>query len=63
MVQVTEKVECEYPLGHRFRRDEAIPQIIRKFSANLQTHFSVKQERNSRSLFEFEEKLEKYECK
>ena len=28
-------VECEYPLGHRFRREEAIPQIIRKFSSNI----------------------------
>ncbi|PMY01212.1 2-methylcitrate dehydratase, partial [Pseudomonas sp. MPR-R5A] len=24
----SEFVECEYPLGHRFRRDEAIPKII-----------------------------------
>ena len=25
---VTENVECEYPLGHRFRRDEAIPKVV-----------------------------------
>lgn len=42
----TDLVECEYPLGHRFRRDEAIPQINQKFSANIQTHFSQKQVKN-----------------
>ncbi|MDQ0175555.1 2-methylcitrate dehydratase [Bacillus chungangensis] len=40
----TEKVECEYPLGHRFRRDEAIPKIWEKFSANVATHFPLKQQ-------------------
>ncbi|WP_338473005.1 2-methylcitrate dehydratase [Niallia sp. XMNu-256] len=42
----TEVVECEYPLGHRFRRDEAIPQVIKKFSANIETHYSQKQIKN-----------------
>ncbi|GER71046.1 2-methylcitrate dehydratase [Weizmannia acidilactici] len=40
----TEKVEVEYPLGHRFRREEAIPKIICKFSNNLATHYSAKQQ-------------------
>ncbi|MCY7976847.1 bifunctional 2-methylcitrate dehydratase/aconitate hydratase [Bacillus inaquosorum] len=39
----TEMVECEFPLGHRFRRDEAVPKLLEKFSANLKTHFSDKQ--------------------
>ncbi|MBE1555897.1 bifunctional 2-methylcitrate dehydratase/aconitate hydratase [Sporosarcina limicola] len=38
----TEKVVIEYPLGHRFRREEAIPKIEEKFSATLMTHFSQK---------------------
>ena len=38
----TEKIECEYPLGHRFRREEAIPKIMDKFSNNLQTHYAHK---------------------
>lgn len=25
----TDMVDCEYPLGHRFRREEAFPQIIK----------------------------------
>ncbi len=37
----TEMVECEFPLGHRFRRDEAVPKLLEKFSANLKTHFLI----------------------
>ncbi|MDY0407146.1 bifunctional 2-methylcitrate dehydratase/aconitate hydratase [Virgibacillus sp. 179-BFC.A HS] len=39
----TEQVEVEYPLGHRFRREEAFPKIERKFSANMATKFTAKQ--------------------
>lgn len=38
----SEKIECEYPLGHRFRRDEAIPKVLQKFEYNIKTHFSNK---------------------
>lgn len=38
----TEKIECEYPLGHRFRREEAIPKVMEKFSSNLKTHYPPK---------------------
>ncbi|MDH6351631.1 bifunctional 2-methylcitrate dehydratase/aconitate hydratase [Brevibacillus sp. FSL K6-0770] len=41
----TENVECEYPLGHRFRRQEAIPKIEEKFSDTLRTHFPAGQQR------------------
>ncbi|MBP2077052.1 bifunctional 2-methylcitrate dehydratase/aconitate hydratase [Oceanobacillus polygoni] len=40
---VTEDVKREYPLGHRFRRDEAIPKIIEKYTENLATHYTDKQ--------------------
>src|SRR5690625_5710537 len=40
---VTDRVAIEYPLGHRFRREEAIPKIVEKFSANLAEHYSEKQ--------------------
>jgi len=39
----TDNVECEYPLGHRFRREEAFPKIIDKYSANLASHYTAKQ--------------------
>jgi 2-methylcitrate dehydratase len=35
----TEKIEIEYPIGHRRRRREGIPLLIEKFSANLRTRF------------------------
>ncbi|QIC07203.1 2-methylcitrate dehydratase [Brevibacillus sp. 7WMA2] len=41
----SEQIECEYPLGHRFRRGEAIPKVIEKFVENISTHYSQKQVR------------------
>ncbi len=35
----TEKVEIEYPLGHRRRREEGIPVLEDKFKANLASRF------------------------
>jgi 2-methylcitrate dehydratase len=35
----TEKVEVEYPIGHRRRRAEGIPVLQRKFLSNLRTRF------------------------
>ena len=35
----TEKVEVEYPVGHRRRREEGIPLLERKFRSNLATRF------------------------
>ncbi|MED1607819.1 bifunctional 2-methylcitrate dehydratase/aconitate hydratase [Cytobacillus kochii] len=42
----SEKIECEYPLGHRFRRDEAIPKVLQKFEYNIKTHFSNKAQKS-----------------
>ncbi|MCG3419853.1 bifunctional 2-methylcitrate dehydratase/aconitate hydratase [Oceanobacillus jordanicus] len=39
----TESVACEYPLGHRFRREEAIPKVLEKYAANLATQYPRKQ--------------------
>jgi len=36
----TEKVEVEYPLGHRRRRKEGIPELVRKLEANLKTRYT-----------------------
>jgi 2-methylcitrate dehydratase len=35
----TEKVEVEYPIGHRRRRVEGIPLLVRKFKENLASRF------------------------
>ncbi|NGY85548.1 2-methylcitrate dehydratase [Bacillus megaterium] len=55
----TENIECEYPLGHRFRRDEAIPKIKEKFSSNIKTHFSRKQQKRIEEACYDQETLEK----
>jgi 2-methylcitrate dehydratase len=38
----TEKVVCEYPIGHRRRREEGLPKVLQKYEANLQTRFPRK---------------------
>ena len=35
----TDEIEVEYPLGHRRRREEAIPLLMDKFEGNLATRF------------------------
>ena len=35
----TEKIEVEYPIGHRRRRAEGIPVLEQKFMSNLRTRF------------------------
>ncbi|GAB4073831.1 2-methylcitrate dehydratase [Barrientosiimonas marina] len=39
----TENVVYEYPLGHRFRREEAMPQLREKYMHNLGTQYAPKQ--------------------
>ncbi|WP_144558829.1 bifunctional 2-methylcitrate dehydratase/aconitate hydratase [Shouchella miscanthi] len=39
----TDQIAVEYPLGHRFRREEAVPAIQQKFTDNLATHYASKQ--------------------
>ena len=39
----TEKVAVEYPVGHRRRRSEGIPLLVKKFRANLATRFPESQ--------------------
>ncbi|MFK8015318.1 MAG: bifunctional 2-methylcitrate dehydratase/aconitate hydratase [Gammaproteobacteria bacterium] len=39
----TERIEIEYPIGHKRRRDEGIPVLQAKFERNLATRFPAKQ--------------------
>lgn len=39
----TEKIEIEYPVGHRRRREEGIPLLLAKADANLKTHYRAGQ--------------------
>ncbi len=40
----SEKLEVEYPIGHRRRRDEGIPELVKKFRTNLARRFPEKQQ-------------------
>ena len=39
----TERVAIDYPIGHRRRRAEGIPQLVAKFEHNLATLFGAEQ--------------------
>ncbi|MBO2534555.1 2-methylcitrate dehydratase [Rummeliibacillus suwonensis] len=54
----SELVVCEYPLGHRFRRQEAFPKIIEKFNANMATKFASKQLKQIQDVCLDKEKVE-----
>jgi 2-methylcitrate dehydratase len=41
----TPRIEIEYPLGHRRRRAEGIPELMAKFERNLATRFAAAQAR------------------
>ena len=42
----SERVEVNYPIGHRRRRDEGIPVLLEKFKRNLEGHFDKNQVEN-----------------
>ncbi len=41
----TERIEVEYPIGHRRRRKEGIPVLVEKFKRNLAREFPVEQQK------------------
>ena len=54
----TEKIEVEYPIGHRRRRKEGIPLLVEKFKAALARRFSGEHCHKILNLFENPEKLQ-----
>jgi 2-methylcitrate dehydratase len=54
----TEKIQIDYPLGHRNRREEGLPLLIQKFENNLANLFSQEEIAARRDLFLNQEKLE-----
>lgn len=54
----TEKVEVEYPIGHRRRRDEGIPLLVEKFEANAQTCFPSEYVKKIVSVFDDARRLD-----
>lgn len=54
----TEKVTIEYPIGHKRRREEGIPQLFKKFEENMSTHYSKEKVQDLLVLFHDQESLE-----
>ncbi|MGD9386611.1 MAG: bifunctional 2-methylcitrate dehydratase/aconitate hydratase [Gammaproteobacteria bacterium] len=54
----TERVEVEYPIGHRKRRAEGIPVLVRKFEHSLRDKLSDRQFKALKSLCSDQQKLE-----
>ena len=55
----TERAAVDYPIGHRKRRAEGMPVLVRKFEASVAAHFSPKQTEAIKALFADRERLER----
>ncbi len=47
----TARVHADFPIGHRKRRAEGMPLLVRKFEQSVAAHFSVKQAARIQSVF------------
>ena len=54
----TERVHVDYPIGHRKRRAEGMPVLVRKFEASVAEHFGAKQAERIKALFADRARLE-----
>jgi 2-methylcitrate dehydratase PrpD len=54
----SDKVAVEYPLGHRRRRKEGVPQLEAKFRTNLARRFAPKQQQAILAVTRSQQRLE-----
>ncbi|HYB32816.1 MAG TPA: bifunctional 2-methylcitrate dehydratase/aconitate hydratase [Steroidobacteraceae bacterium] len=47
----SERVQVDFPIGHRRRRAEGMPVLVKKFEAAVEAHFAAKQAERIRALF------------
>jgi 2-methylcitrate dehydratase len=47
----TARVQVDFPIGHRKRRAEGMPVLVKKFEASVDAHFSAKQAEKIKVLF------------
>src|SRR6202045_2071469 len=45
------RVQVDYPIGHRKRRDEGTPVLVKKFEASVAAHFNPKQTDSIKAMF------------
>jgi 2-methylcitrate dehydratase len=55
----TDRVAVDYPIGHRKRRAEGMPVLVKKFEASVAAHFLPKQTEAIKALFANRNKVEK----
>jgi 2-methylcitrate dehydratase len=54
----TERIAVDYPIGHRKRRAEGMPVLVKKFEASVAAHFTPKQTESIKALFADRGRLE-----
>jgi 2-methylcitrate dehydratase len=47
----SQRVQVDYPIGHRKRREEGSPKLVKKFEASVAAHFSPKQAESIKAMF------------
>jgi 2-methylcitrate dehydratase len=47
----SERVQVDFPIGHRKRREEGMPVLVKKFEASVAAHFGLKQTESIKSMF------------
>ena len=45
------RVQVDYPIGHRKRRAEGMPVLVKKFETSVDAHFGAKQAERIKALF------------
>jgi 2-methylcitrate dehydratase len=45
------RVQVDYPIGHRRRREEGMPVLVKKFEASVAAHFGPKQTESIKAMF------------
>jgi 2-methylcitrate dehydratase len=47
----SQRVQVDFPIGHRKRREEGMPVLVKKFEASVAAHFAPKQTESIKSMF------------
>ena len=47
----SQRVQVDYPIGHRKRREEGSPKLVKKFEASVAAHFSPRQAESIKAMF------------
>src|SRR6202163_4068000 len=47
----SQRVQVDYPIGHRKRREEGSPMLVKKFEASVAAHFSPRQAESIKAMF------------